>query len=104
MEYILCAAVWHDDGKKYQHQPKNVESGLVVCGRRHHNCFYTIFHLLGNEDKATKKFAGATQGFVTSEDRFVTRAEAYHVAKAAGQLKHDAHDRDNLILISEDLY
>ena len=43
--YIICAAIWFKDGNKYSHQPRNVDSGLVVCGRRHHNCFLTAFEL-----------------------------------------------------------
>ena len=36
-EYILCAAIHWDDGETYPHQPKNITTGLVICGRRHHN-------------------------------------------------------------------
>lgn len=35
MERILCAAIWFKDGNKYEHQTKNVDSGFVVCDRRH---------------------------------------------------------------------
>ena len=38
MERILCAAIWYNDGKKHVHQPINIETGFVICGRRHHNC------------------------------------------------------------------
>jgi len=47
--YIICAAIWFKDGNKYSHQPRNVDSGLVVCGRRHHNCFLTAFELNGGK-------------------------------------------------------
>jgi len=40
-EYILCAAIWCNDGKKHVHQPRNVPKGFVIGGRRHHNCFIT---------------------------------------------------------------
>jgi hypothetical protein len=33
-EYILSAAVHFDDGKIYEHQPSNIKTGFVVCGRR----------------------------------------------------------------------
>ena len=46
---ILCSAIHVKDGKKYEHQPKNIDLGFVVCGRRHHNCFYTI-SLMGNPE------------------------------------------------------
>ena len=45
--YILCAAIWFKDGNKYEHQPKNVDSGIVVCERRHHNCFLNAYVLNG---------------------------------------------------------
>ena len=41
-EYILCAANHFDDGKVYVHVPTNIKTGFVVCGQRHHNCFYTV--------------------------------------------------------------
>ena len=47
--YIICAACWIKDDKKYEHQPKNVDIGIVVCGRRHHNCFLTAYSLNNNE-------------------------------------------------------
>ena len=95
-EYILCSAIHNDDGKVHVHQPRNVTSGFVVCGRRHHNCFTTLA-LIGikpNKDQV--------QGFLTSRDQFVTREEGSVIAKKSGhiqktQLKHDE-------LISEDLY
>ena len=55
--YIICAAIWFKDGKKYSHQPRNVDSGLVVCGRRHHNCFLTAFELSGGKkSEAAKRY------------------------------------------------
>jgi hypothetical protein len=33
-EYIICSAIWFRDGKKYEMQPKNIESGFVISGRR----------------------------------------------------------------------
>jgi len=37
--YIICAAIWFNDGKTYQHQPKNITEGIIVCGRRHQIVF-----------------------------------------------------------------
>lgn len=99
--YIICAAIWFKDGNKYSHQPRNVDSGLVVCRRRHHNCFLTAFELNGG-----KKIEGlsevnerAVQGFLTSDDRFVDRKEG-------GQIAFDARQTAELkdCLFSEDLY
>lgn len=50
-EYILCAATWFDDGKKYQHQPKNIKTGLVLCGFGHHAAFQQIGGLVGERQK-----------------------------------------------------
>ncbi len=86
--YIICAAIWFKDGNKYSHQPRNVDSGLVVCGRRHHNCFLTAFELNGG-----KKIEGlnevnerAVQGFLTSDDRFVDRKEGGKLHSMLGKL------------------
>jgi hypothetical protein len=99
--YVICAAVWFKDGKKYSHQPRNVDSGLVVCGRRHHNCFLTAFELSGKErfKDLNELNAKAIQGFMTSDDRFVDRKEGGRIAFDAGQT---AKLRD--CLFSEDLY
>jgi len=39
-EYVICAANHFNDGKQYEHQPKNIKQGFIVTGRRHHNCFF----------------------------------------------------------------
>ncbi|KQC02075.1 hypothetical protein [Pedobacter sp. Hv1] len=111
-EYILCASIHFDDGKKHNHQPKNIETGFVVSGRRHHNCYTTlqaIGYTLGiNEDVMIKQLIDRQQrdgqGFLTNLDRHVDRSEGYLIAKSAGQLIHNMHDESNPILISEDLY
>ena len=38
-EYILCSAIWFDDGNKHAHQPLNITSGVVLCGFRHCSIF-----------------------------------------------------------------
>jgi hypothetical protein len=68
-EYIICSAIHFDDGEIYVHQPKNIERGIVVAGRRHHNCYLTAFSL---SDKKWNSVAHV-QGFLTSLDRFVDR-------------------------------
>lgn len=95
-EYILCAAIWFDDDViSYHHQPKNINSGFVVSGRRHHNCFYTVSIFT----KDQKVFKSITQGFLTNTDRFIDRKEAAKVAFEAGQVK-ELYE----CLISEHLY
>lgn len=94
--YIICAAIWFLDGKKYVHQPRNVESGIVICGRRHHNCYLTICPD-GNFDKL--KNTENVQGFLTSDDQFVDRKEGARLAISIGQI-----DKFTECLFSEDLY
>jgi len=101
-EYILCAAIWFNDNKNHEHQPKNVSNGFVVCGRRHHNCFITAF-ILNDEENLTSKMTEANgkavQGFLTNLDMFVTRKTAGKIAFKAEQIKEKTD-----CLMSEDLY
>ncbi|MEK7157744.1 MAG: hypothetical protein AAB688_01570 [Patescibacteria group bacterium] len=97
-EYIVCAAVWYKDGGVYIHQPKNIEDGFVVAGRRHHNCFITVKILRGEAIKKIEP-TRVTQGFISSEDRFVSRIEAASIAYKAGQINKSKQE-----LFSEDLY
>jgi hypothetical protein len=102
-EYILCAAIWFNDGKEYVHQPKNIKTGFVVCGRRHHNCFAiyaAMKSLRGTKDADIDNFPkAAEQGFLTSTDRFVDREEAAEIAWRQKQI-----ERRPKRLFSEDLY
>ena len=42
-ERILCAAIHFDDGKtKYEFQPPNIDTGFVIAGWRHGNCFALV--------------------------------------------------------------
>lgn len=91
-EYIICSAVHFNDGVKREHQPKNIDMGLVVCGRRHHNCYTTASYI-----NIAKR--GSIQGFLTNLDNFVDRIEAAKIAYESGQT-----DKQVLTLISEDIY
>lgn len=100
-EYIICAAIHFNDGKKHLHQPRNITEGFVICGRRHHNCF-TIAALLngGSVTSYMSEVNGKLiQGFFTSKDIFVTRKEA---GKIAFEQKQISKQTD--CLFSEDLY
>jgi len=112
-EYILCAAIHYDDGLNHIHQPKNISSGFVVAGRRHHNCIRTFAilknHFTGElpvtEQCLCKMNLGklqSIQGFITSKDRFLNRAESYDVAVASGQIK--PNDDENKAIFSEELW
>ncbi len=103
MEKILCSAIWVKPEEKltYVHQPKNITEGYVVCGMRHHNCF-AIFSILAKQRIPVMEHV---QGFLTSENRFVDRKEAWTIASEAKQIT-----RQSLVnlfekeLYSENLY
>lgn len=96
-EYIICAAIHCQDNKTHEEQPSNIETGFVICGRRHSD----IFALL---DALDIKFKDYTEeklrdGFMTSKNRFVDRKEGAKVATKAGQLTRKVN-----LLQSEELY
>lgn len=102
-EFILCAAIHYKDGKVHTHQPVNIESGLVVCGMRHCNCFSIVAGLLGNTERKVP-VGPNDQGFITSLNRYVDRKEGYHIAYGAKQIKVKSLDDPDPELYSEDLY
>jgi|GEM_PF-2543350 hypothetical protein len=100
-EYILCSAIWFDDGKEHPHQPLNIKTGVVYCGYRHHNIFAmgSVSEDIRNWNTEYER----EQGFLTSQNRFVDRQEAFKIADNAGQLT-DRKTQNNHTLYSEDLY
>lgn len=115
-EFILCAAIWINDGEVHEQQPENIKTGFVICGRRHNNCYQTIKDVTGlhcnnvigdfinslSEDEIRNH-----QGFITSLDRYVNRKEGWKIAKENNQIQFglDASENgDESILISENLY
>lgn len=98
-EYILCAAVWFKDGKPYEHQPININMGIVVCGQRHHNCLFTAWALRKGLTSLSEANGKNIQGFLTSKNRFVDRKEAGQIAYKAEQI-----GKLTDCLFSEDLY
>lgn len=97
MERILSAAIWYKQGGKFKHQPKNIEEGYVMCGRRHHNVIALNMALTGQPTRRET----SVQGFITSLDRFVDRVEGNSIAIAANQVTGNTEGDE---LISEDLY
>ena len=80
IECIMCAAVHLDDGNEYHFQPYNIDTGVVLCGRRH-PCIFQQVEYFGF------KLKEHTQGFLTTKNRFLSRDEAYELVKETGQLK-----------------
>ena len=112
-EWILCAAIWVDDKIVHDQQPENIETGFVICGRRHNNCYQTIKDLCGDVNEYFKSLNYSDedyrkhQGFITSTDRFVSRKEGWKIARLNNQIQFGAQVSDNGLdsfLISENLY
>ena len=115
-EFIICAAIYINDGKIHEAQPENINIGFVVCGRRHHNCYQTIESIsgLGVNDSIGELIKSLNteelrkhQGFVTSLDRYVDRREGWRIAKQNNQIQYGYDTSENgedSILISENLY
>lgn len=102
-EFVICAAIHYRDGQVYQEQPKNIDSGIIIAGRRHNNCFMTLQQLKPDFD--VKLISNSDFGFITSHDNFVTRAEGFKIAQAQNQFWHNIYrEGEDNILTSEDLY
>jgi len=101
-EFILCSANHYDDGIEHSYSPKNIKTGFVVCGHRHHNCIGTFAQMVGfpYSDEAHKLQNTEEQGFLTNTNRFVDRKEACRIAILANQIS----DTQKETLYSEDLY
>jgi len=89
-EFILCAAILYD--------------GHIVSGHRHSDCYDTLKKF--NVPEAQWPQRGDLVGFLTSENRYVTRKEAWKIAYDNDQIMfgRDAVDPDQMLLISENLY
>lgn len=96
-QYIVCAAIWYGStsNKIIQHQPRNVQRGIVVCWLRHCNCIAAAYQI----DWVAKLNEDGVEGFLTSTNVFVTREVAADIALASWQLKLKKSR-----LFSEDLY
>ena len=108
-EHIICAAVHFHTNKQHEEQPTNIESGLVVAGRRHSDCYMTVINLVGADflSDFSERDEAQVQGFITSTNRFVDRSEAWQIAEANNQIIYGyeaSNDGDDSILISENLY
>jgi len=104
MERIICAAIHYRLGDKLVHTCSNIKSGLIVFGLRHGNCFSILNKIYPDREYITNNKDGkvTVQGFLTSENRFVTRREAAKIAFAAGQIPENIAKIE--FLFSEDLY
>lgn len=102
-EYIICAAIWYDDGISRDDEAKsleegnprtfpahfrgatfqntNISTGYVICGWRHGN----IISVKPCNTKFCPEIKDTVQGFMTSNGRFVDRWQAAYIAWRAEQ-------------------
>ena len=88
-EFILCAAIDYN--------------GTIICGHRHNDCYLVLKELITNPVLPPRE----KQGFLTSQNRFVNRSEAWKIAKENNQIKYGydaSENEEDSILISENLY
>ena len=71
-EYIICSCINY--------------KGTKVGGRNMRNCYEAISNLVANPDMNE---IHNNQGFITSTGRFVTREEAWIIAKENNQIKYE---------------
>ena len=93
-EFIMCAAIYVNDGEEHVHQPHNIKTGYCLYGPKHAHCIATSY-ILNPSHKASDMH---NSGFVTSLYRYVDREEGARIAYAAGQIPNPKD-----ILFSEDL-
>lgn len=115
-EFIICAAIWINDGLVHEEQPVNIKTGFVIAGRRHGDCYRTIKSITGQSENErygdlfnsmSDEEIRELSGFITSTNRYVNRQEAWKIAKANNQIQFGLVASDNgdeSILISENLY
>lgn len=100
---VLCAANWYPE-LEFPHPveglspiywlPQNIDKGIVFSGRHHLQCMYQCYQIFGLRQCELVEYSG----FLTSDNRWVTRNEAGQIAFEAGQIPETKH------LFSEDLW
>jgi len=96
-EYVICAANYHNDGNDHMFQPYNIDKGFIIGGWRH-PCVGQSY-MSANKD--AKTWDCCIQGFLTTKNRFLTRAEALELVVSTGQLNKPIIGGE---LTSEDLW
>jgi len=81
-------------GERILHAAIKSESGWIIFGKSHTDCFYKAYWL-----NIKTSIKGEDRGFLTNRGRFVGRKEAAKIALAASQIKNPTD-----ILFSEELW
>lgn len=97
-EKIICAATWYKEFPKQVHGPKNIDVGVVISGKNHSQIYTALNSLTGKREcsigeDCCGKFV---QGFLTTENRFVDRKEAWLIAEANNQILPEGLTRNLL--------
>lgn len=96
-EYVMCAANYYDDGNDHFMQPYNIDKGFIIGGWRHPSAGHSY---LGANLEAPH-WDRCIQGFLTTKNRFLTRAEALELVLSTKQLDKPLIGSE---LTSEDLW
>jgi hypothetical protein len=87
---VVCAAIAHD--------------GLIVAGPRHYDqTMHGQISMMEPEIRHSLRRL-AEQGFIDQWGVFMSREEAFEVAKEAGQIRQKTGNPNSVQLFSEDLY
>lgn len=78
-ERILCAAVYIDNKEENHKQPFPFPTGYVICGHNH-AAIKEVMQMLNIKPEVYN------EGFLTSHNRFVSRATAADIAWKDGQI------------------
>lgn len=92
-EYILCSAIRRVTPREETCNYYENDISLVELGYRHHDILIRFRGVVSKDPK--------DQGFYTSLGRFVSRTDAFLIAKEAGQIETSECTGT---LFSEDLY
>ncbi len=72
-ERIVCPAIWVDDGKKYENQPENINTGYVVYGLHLVDIFYRMERRKKGKpiNCSRLKLNKINEGYYTNLKRFI---------------------------------
>lgn len=92
-QWVVCAAV-------------RLKDGLIVCGPRHFDKIMRAQFDAACGDRLDERLAGAEQGFVDQFGKFLSRMDAYQIARNVPQRyrKGGGWPHGFQALFSEDLY
>lgn len=90
-EVCICAAVRSPEGR-------------IIRGNRHHDCLRAASEIAKADASLSSAWPRYEQGFVTSRNRYVDRAEGYRLQVAAGIESQAPGGYRGEQLFSEDLY